>query len=139
MKLLLLLLIPLMADAMNNADAQAMRKAQDEVHESYWKTFVSMTNMTISVLDYQQTIRNLQKAEEQEKKNASLLTADFYNDLYLNKIMLIVGTAQSYHSKVKDCYDRQSPKIGIVAVGQAKALELIMEELRERIRKKANR
>lgn len=128
-----------MAGAMNNADAQAMRQAEDEVRQSYWKTFLSITNMTISLLDYRKTIRDLQKAEEQEKKNKALLTEDFYNDLYLNNIMLIVGTAQSYHSKVKDCYDRQNPKIDIAAVGQAKALELIMEELRERIRKKAGR
>ncbi len=45
-------------------------------------------------------------AEGKEKEHAQLLTTDFYNTLYLEKIMLIYGSAQAYHMRAKERYEK---------------------------------
>lgn len=92
MRLILLsLLLPLLSCAMENSEASA-HNVQSQVKIAYSEL---SSSLGFGANSYQFPSQLL-KAEQLEKKYAQHLSVDFYQDLYRNEIIHLLGQAQAY-------------------------------------------
>ncbi len=159
LKLIVLLLIPVLSFGMDRpgASQESVLSQQEEIKQAYC---LLAARIGFEVNDHHFT-NGFLAAEELEKKYAEKLSPTFYNILYRNEIIYLLGAAQAHLAMVDQVVssqidaklkkiqsDKQLGTDGMqalfqnlsverFALGQARSNLISIQQLSKRIRKKA--